>query len=158
MSTEETKDYFDTLDDAYRTVDAMGGTGCPKGKEDALECIEAAIFHMGGRQPWDRKREGYPSERPPAWDDGGPYFRIYMLRVGHTLTTQDVADIQQVLQQHNDLIGEQADLLHHATEQAMLNIGGQELLDAHRSKQSARIDAIVAKALADVRTQKAKAQ
>lgn len=151
----ELKDYYDTLDEAYRAVDALGGYGCPKGKEEALERLLSMIFHMGGREAYARKKDGYPVfARPDDGDDGGPFFRVYMFRAGRTLGIADVADIQSVLNHHNDLIGEQTELHHQAYTQALLDIGGQELVDAHTAKQSARVDAVVAKVLEDFRAKR----
>lgn len=144
----ELRDYYDTLDAAYRNVDAMGGADCPKGKDSALEALLSSIWHMGGRDVYARKREGYPFfAKPNMGDDAGPYFRAYALAAGHTLTVQDVADIQAVLCEHNDLIGEQSEQHHNGYIQALRDIGGDELVHLHETQQSNRVDEVVRKVL-----------
>lgn len=142
-----TKDYFDALDEAYRAVDACGGVGAPKEKVEALDAVCLYINSIGGMDPDERKRKGYPFDHSVPNDRDDAFFRIYPLEVGHMLTTQNVADIQQVLADHNNLIGEQVNLLHAAKEEALFAIGGEELVLAVRSVQAARTDEVVRRAM-----------
>ena len=81
-------------------------------------------------------------------DDGGPFFRAYGLSVGHVLTEQDVADIQQVLADHNELIGEQADLYRRSRIDTLRELGGDALVDAGEAADDAMVKAACEKALA----------
>ena len=142
------KDYFDTLDAAYRSVDALGGTGAPKEKNEALDAVCLYIESIGGMDPALRKGKGYPFDYAPPDDRDDAYFRIYPLAVGHTLTTQDVADIQQVLFDHNELLGAETEAFHKGREDALREIGGEELVKAVQAQQAARFDEISRKAIA----------
>jgi len=144
-------EYLNTLDLAYRAVDALGGTGASEAYNAALDAATAAIANIGGMDAHDRKHKGYQTAKPE--DDEGPYFRAYMFQPGRVLSAADVGDIQEVLRQHNDLIGEQTDIDHNARQSTLMEIGGAELVEAVNAKQSARIDKIVAKALAQIRAQ-----
>ena len=143
-----TKDFFDTLDAAYRSVDALGGTGASKEKNDALDAVCLYIESIGGMDPPLRRSKGYPFDYAPPDDRDDAFFRIYPLTVGHTLTTQDVADIQQVLADHNELLGAEVEAFHKGREDALREIGGDELVNAVQSKQAARCDEVVRKAMA----------
>lgn len=144
-------EYLDTLDLAYRAVDALGGTGASNAYNAALDAAIGAIANIGGMDAYRRKTKGYPTGKPA--EDEGPYFRAYMFSAGRVLSEADVGDIQQVLREHNDLIGEQADIHHEARMGAFMEIGGQELVDAVLAKSSARIDRVVQKALAQIRAE-----
>lgn len=71
-------------------------------------------------------------------DDGGPapleevdaYWRLYAFAVGRVLSADDVADIQQVLNDFNDEIGNSANAYHAARQQVLREIGGEELVQA----------------------------
>lgn len=58
---EKPVEYFDTLDLAYRAVDALGGTGASDAYNSALDAALAAIEALGGMDKWERKRKGYPN-------------------------------------------------------------------------------------------------
>lgn len=64
--------------------------------------------------------------------DGEAFFRLCALSAGHTLTPQDVADIEKVLNDYNDEIGENSERFERARECVLGEIGGQELVDAAR--------------------------
>lgn len=83
-----------------------------------------------------------------ADDDGGPFFRAYALGVGQVLTAQDVADIQQVLADHDELIGEQADLGQQVRVATLREIGGDALVEAVEAEDMAMVNRAVQKALA----------
>ena len=145
------KDYFDELDRAWRSVDACGGTGANEQQTAALDAACLCIEHLGGTDPALRRTRGYPEGKPK--DDGGDdaYFRVYMFRPGQELSISDVADIQTVLHQHNETLGELTNAHHEGRMDAFREIGGQELVDAVEAAQAARIDAHVQKALARIR-------
>ena len=54
-------EYFDTLDLAYRAVDALGGTEASAAYNSALDAALAAIEQLGGMDAWQRKQKGYPN-------------------------------------------------------------------------------------------------
>jgi len=147
------KDYFDELDRAWRSVDACGGTGANEQQTAALDAACLYIEHLGGMDPVLRRTRGYPDAK--LNDDGGDdaYFRAYMFQPGRELSISDVADIQTVLSEHNETLGELTDIHHEARMAAFHEIGGRELVDAVVAKQAARVDAIVAKALARIRAE-----
>jgi len=147
----DVKDYFDELDRAWRAVDACGGTGANEQQIAALDAVCLCIEDLGGMDPVLRRTKGYPDAKPKDHGGDNAYFRAYMFKPGRELSISDVADIQTVLSQHNDLIGEQSDIHHEARMSAFHEIGGQELVDAVVAKQAARVDAIVAAALARLR-------
>jgi hypothetical protein len=139
------KEYYDTLDLAWRAVDALGGTGASQDYSDALDAAIGAVENIGGMDAYGRKTRGYPSSAPQ--DDEGPYFRAYMFAAGRTLSSSDVNDIQQVLAEHNDLIGEASDAFDLGGLDMLRRIGGQELVDAVKAEDQARINVYVAKAM-----------
>lgn len=142
------KDYFDELDRAWRAVDACGGTGASEQQVAALDTTIACIEHLGGMDPALRAAKGYPDAK--LNDDGGDdaYFRAYMFKPGRELSISDAADIQTVLSEHNDLLGQISDAHHEGRMSALHEIGGQELVDAVEARQAKRIDELVAKAIA----------
>lgn len=81
--------------------------------------------------------------------DDDPYFRAYAFKVGRVLSEQDVADIQQVLADHNDEIQKSADAFYEGRIAAIHEIGGDELVAAMTAKWDAEakevIDRIMAK-------------
>lgn len=81
-------------------------------------------------------------------EDDPPFFRAYALKVGHTLTEQDVSDIQKVLGDFNDEIGKAADAFHDGRMSALQEIGGDELVAAVTAHDDAKCKAAVDKALA----------
>jgi len=90
-------------------------------------------------------------------DDMGAYFRLYELSEGHTLTHQDILDIEAVLAELNDEIGNQAEKAHEIRLAAFREIGGDELVAAVEAKDEALQEAAVAKAMAKFRAQVAEA-
>ncbi len=60
-SFDRSPEYFDTLDLAYRAVDALGGTGASSAYNSALDAALAAIEQLGGMDAWQRKQKGYPN-------------------------------------------------------------------------------------------------
>lgn len=80
-------------------------------------------------------------------DEGIPYFRVYAFKAGRVLSEQDVADIQQVLNEYNDEIGVVADLYHQAREQVLHEIGGEELVKAAAAADQAQSAVSVTRAL-----------
>jgi len=57
--------------------------------------------------------------RPICHGDGGEGERLYGLGVGHILTEDDVQDIQNLLADHNDEIGQTADVIYQAWQSAL---------------------------------------
>ena len=85
-------------------------------------------------------------------DDMGSYQRVYeFATVGHTLTENDVRDIEATLAEYNDEIGNQADKAMVIRMQAIRDIGGDELVDAMSKYDEARSKASVQRALAKYR-------
>ena len=85
-------------------------------------------------------------------DDMGAYFRLYGLTEGHALTKQDVIDLEAILAELNDEIGNQADKWHAAREQAFHDIGGDELVELMRQKDTTRSAEMVESAMAKFRS------
>ncbi|OQW71680.1 MAG: hypothetical protein BVN33_14710 [Proteobacteria bacterium ST_bin13] len=67
-----------------------------------------------------------------AVNDGleGDYFRVYGWQEGRVLSAADIADVQKVLADYNDEIGEATNGYHAAREQVLREIGGDELVSA----------------------------
>lgn len=84
-------------------------------------------------------------------DDIGAYFRLYSLTEGHVLTEQDILDLEAVLAELNDEIGNQADKAQHWREETLREIGGEDLVTAVAEKDRKRMDEAVEKALAKFR-------
>ena len=59
-----------------------------------------------------------------------PYWRCYEWAAGRVLTAADVADLQKVLADYNDEIGEAANAYHNARIQVLHEIGGEALVKA----------------------------
>jgi|GEM_PF-6315552 len=83
--------------------------------------------------------------RCPEGMDGGEH--VWGLGVGHVLTERDIAAIQQVLGDYNDEIMEATNAFHQGRQAALMEVGGQELLDAALDADKAFVDKATAKAL-----------
>lgn len=77
-----------------------------------------------------------------------PYWRLYAYAAGRVLSADDVADIQQVLRDYNDEIGENVDRLEAAREQVLREIGGDELVALAARADSLQSAVAVEKAMA----------
>lgn len=86
-------------------------------------------------------------------DDMGAYFRLYGLAEGHTLTNQDVLDLEAILAELNDEIGNQAEKAHEIRLAAFREIGGDELVKVIEAKDEAERDRVVAGVMAKFRKQ-----
>lgn len=84
-------------------------------------------------------------------DDMGAFFRLYGLSAGHTLTHQDMIDLEAVLAEYNDEIGNQSDKWHAARQQAYRDLGGDELVQLMDAKDEKRSREAVEHAMAKVR-------
>ena len=80
--------------------------------------------------------------------DDDPYFRCYTFKAGRVLSEQDVADLQQVLADHNDEIQKSADAFHEGRIAGIHEIGGDELVAAMTAKWDAESKAIVERIMA----------
>lgn len=58
------------------------------------------------------------------------YFRVYAWEAGRVLSEADIADVQKVLADYNDEIGEATNAYHIAREAVLREIGGDELVKA----------------------------
>lgn len=58
------------------------------------------------------------------------YFRVYAWEAGRVLSKADIADVQRVLADYNDEIGESTNAYHIAREQVLREIGGDDLVKA----------------------------
>lgn len=81
-----------------------------------------------------------------ASDDA--YFDVYALGIGHVLTEQDVADIQKVLKDFDEEMGERVDEHHRIRTETLREIGGDELVAAAEAADDAMVRKAVAKAIA----------
>ncbi len=66
----------------------------------------------------------------PPLEEISEYFRVYAWRSGRVLTDADIADLQKVLDDYNDDIGDATNAYHQAREQVLREIGGDELVRA----------------------------
>lgn len=64
----------------------------------------------------ERARAGTPMDEPDA------YFRVYAWAAGRILSDDDVADLQRVLADHNDALGEAAQAFGHGYDEAMTKV------------------------------------
>lgn len=142
------REYLETLDLAYRAVDACGGTGASKAFNAALDEAINAIANLGGMDPAERKQKGFPTSVKivESGEDGGPFFRLYQMPVGHVMTHQDIADLVYLLNAQNDEAG--VDMFHEGRTDAFRQIGGEELVKAVETESSERVQAIFQEALA----------
>lgn len=83
------------------------------------------------------------SEEAESW----PFFRVYELSAGHVLTSDDVKDIQSLLSELNTQEEIRADEFHKGREDALMEIGGADLLTAVQMKDHERIAHHVRKAM-----------
>lgn len=60
--------------------------------------------------------------------DGGEGERLWGLSAGHVLTSKDIADIQNLISDHNEMCGALPDAHHEGERSAIHKIGGDELL------------------------------
>jgi hypothetical protein len=81
-------------------------------------------------------------------DDMGAYFRLYGLAEGHALTKQDIIDLEAILAELNDEIGNQAEKAHEIRLAAFREIGGDELVKIIEAKDKAQRDRVVAGVMA----------
>lgn len=66
----------------------------------------------------------------PPLDEISEYFRVYAWQEGRVLSASDIADVQKVLADYNDEIGEATNAYHAARQQVLREIGGDELVKA----------------------------
>lgn len=78
--------------------------------------------------------------------------RVYCLAVaGHCLTAKDAEDIQTVLSEHNEEIGEGVNAFHLGRVDALRQVGGSALVEAVETLEEMRISESVDRALAKFR-------
>jgi hypothetical protein len=77
-----------------------------------------------------------------------PYWRVYAYVEGRVLSADDVKDIQQVLSDYNDEIGENADRMQAAREQVLREIGGEELVALAATADGLQASVAVERAMA----------
>lgn len=80
-----------------------------------------------------------------------PYWRVYAYAEGRVLSAEDVKDIQQVLADYNDEIGENANRREAAREQVLREIGGDELVALAAKADSLQLAVALEKAMAHFR-------
>lgn len=66
----------------------------------------------------------------PPLEEISEYFRVYAWQSGRVLSDADIADVQKVLADYNDEIGDGVNAYHQAREQVLREIGGDELVKA----------------------------
>jgi len=77
-----------------------------------------------------------------------PFWRLHNFAAGRALSADDVQDIQQVLNDYNDEIGENADRHQVAREQVLREIGGEDLVQMAAKADSIQSAVAVKKAMA----------
>lgn len=85
--------------------------------------------------------------------DAGESERLYGLSVGHVLTDADVRDIETLIADNNEEIGNSADKFAQARVATLHEIGGPELVKAVEAHDETVISEAVASALARFRQQ-----
>lgn len=80
-----------------------------------------------------------------------PFWRLHAYAEGRVLSAEDVKDIQQVLNDYNDEIGENVDRHQAAREQVLREIGGEELVELAAKADSAQSAVAVERAMAHFR-------
>jgi hypothetical protein len=80
-----------------------------------------------------------------------PFWRVNAFAEGRVLSAEDVKDIQQVLQDFNDEIGENGERYQQAREQVLHEIGGEELVELAAKADSLQSAVAVEKAMAHFR-------
>lgn len=66
----------------------------------------------------------------PPLEEISEYFRVYAWQSGRVLTDADISDLQKVLADYNDEIGDATNAYHQAREQVLREIGGDDLVKA----------------------------
>jgi len=87
-----------------------------------------------------------------AHGDAGEGERLYGLTAGYVLTEQDVKDIECLLADHNDAIGHEAEKWDQARKATLREIGGDALVAAAEAHDEKLINAVVEKAMTNLRT------
>ena len=80
--------------------------------------------------------------------DAGEGERLYGLTAGHVLTEADIRDIEVLIADHNEEIGNSADKFQEARVATLHEIGGPALVAAVEANDQAIINAAVEKAMA----------
>lgn len=88
--------------------------------------------------------------------DNQGHERLYGLSAGHVLTDRDAQDLHDMLQELNDLIGDNANAHHMGRLAAFREIGGDMLVAAAEGADRAMSDAAVASAMKKFRESAAK--
>lgn len=70
--------------------------------------------------------------RPICNGDGGEGERLWGLSAGHVLTEQDVADIQNLISDYNDEIGQTSDVHHKVWQRAIRDVEPSKAILAER--------------------------
>lgn len=105
----------------------------------SLTRLEAAQLREALVEP--RKRE------PFAHGDAAESERLYGLGVGHVLTAEDVKDVQNLIADYNDEIGNGSDAFHDGRLYMAREIGGEALVAAINAKDGAQIKRSVDRAM-----------
>lgn len=80
-------------------------------------------------------------------EDDDAFFNVHMFAAGRVLSDKDVADIQRVLADYNEEMGERCDEQNRIRKATLFEIGGDELVAAAEAKDDATVRAAVDKAL-----------
>ncbi len=115
-------------DDLYQTLalvtallkDRNAMNGGDLATETSLSAVAEAEAVLAKRRVARAVNDGLESE----------YFRVYAWQEGRVLSAADIADVQKVLADYNDEIGEATNAYHNAREQVLREIGGDELVKA----------------------------
>jgi hypothetical protein len=86
------------------------------------------------------------SDQPPL-EEISEYFRVYAWQAGRVLTDADISDVQKVLADYNDEIGEATNAYQLAREQVLREIGGDELVSAAANADAWQSSVAVSSAL-----------
>jgi hypothetical protein len=70
------------------------------------------------------------SDMDKPLEETSEFFLVYGWAAGRVLSDADIADVQKVLSDYNDEIGESTNAYHNAREQVLREIGGEELVKA----------------------------
>jgi hypothetical protein len=82
-----------------------------------------------------------------------PFWRLNNFAEGRVLSADDIRDIQQVLNDYNDEIGENADRMQSARECVLREIGGEELVALAAKADSLGSAVAVERAIAHFRAE-----
>lgn len=104
--------------------------------------VDVSTVSLTRAQAASVRQQLVPPEAKATWDshgDGGEAERLHGMKAGHLLSEADAHDLEVVLQDWNDEMGDSANSYHDGYLAALRDIGGDELVNAQNRVQESLV-------------------